>query len=59
MALKRRSRHVQYYQPVVLPTLLPKELDEATARECAEMFDVGFCMGARIVMEVLLSVNFA
>lgn len=37
----------------------PKELDEATTRECAEMFDVGFCMGARIVMEVLLSVNFA
>ena len=37
----------------------PKNLDEAVARECAEMFDVGFCMGARIVLEVLLSINFA
>lgn len=37
----------------------PKDMDEATARACAEMFDVGFCMGARIMMEVLLSINFA
>lgn len=36
----------------------PKDRDEATDRECLELFDVGFCMGARIMIEVLTSINF-
>ena len=31
----------------------PKTMGPAIASECAEMFDVGFCMGARIMLEVL------
>lgn len=37
----------------------PKNMDPAIATECAEMFDVGFCMGARIMLEVLTTINFA
>lgn len=36
----------------------PKTMDPAIASECAEMFDVGFCMGARIMLEVLTTINF-
>jgi len=37
----------------------PDDMDDATARACEDMFSIGFCMGARIMIEVLTSIEFS